>query len=256
MSTRARPLVLLSPDIEEVTTRRGPVPQLALHRVYAAAVWDAGGLPLVVPTEVRDVEAVAALVAGADGLLLTGGDFDIDPAHFGEARHDKTGPVKPERTRLELLLWRAAEARQLPVLGICGGMQLLNVARGGSLWQDLPSQAPGGVAHTQTGAKSQPGHVVRVPCGSRLFAAVGGSGDADLALEVNSTHHQAVKTVGQGLVATAVAQDGVVEAIEDPVLPFVLGVQWHPESMTEPPWSTAQHGIYRAFVHAARKRPC
>jgi len=239
-----RPIVLVPPDLETKATRRGPVPTLELQRPYADAVWQAGGLPLV-PPPVSDAAALDQLVALADALVLPGGAFDIDPALYGEAMHEHCGALKPERTALERALFERALARGLPVLGVCGGMQLINVVRGGALWQDLGAQAPSPLSHQQAAPKDQAAHEVDVVAGTLLARTVGVA-----RLPVNSTHHQAVKRVGAGLVVSARATDGLVEGIEDPSKPFLLGVQWHPEAMGEAP----QRAIYRALVEAAARR--
>jgi putative glutamine amidotransferase len=237
-----RPRILISPDLETRATRRGPLLDVvAVDRPYVARILEEGGTPIIAPIGLDD-DAVADLIGVADGLLLTGGDFDVDPALFGEAPLPELGTLKPARTALELALLRAAVARGLPVLGVCGGMQLMNVVRGGSLWQDLPSQRPSPVAHSQVQTKDRPGHGVRIMDDTLLRRLCG-----EEALGVNSTHHQAIKAVGRGLVACAVADDGLVEAIVDPSLPFFLGVQWHPESMFEP----AHRAIYRGLIRAA-----
>lgn len=237
-----KPLILVSPDLERRPTKRGPLLDVVVvDQPYTDRVLDSGGIPVVVPPglSVHDIEL---LVARCDGLLLTGGDFDIEPALFGEAPVPQLGTLKPERTRLELALLDAAVRRRMPVLGICGGLQLMNVARGGSLWQDLPSQRPSTVSHSQTWTKDLAGHDVDVVVGTRL-AALCGAG----LLGVNSTHHQGIKAVGAGLVVAAVAVDGLVEAVEDPDADFFVGVQWHPESMHE----DAHRAIYRGLVAAA-----
>lgn len=239
-----RPVVLVPPDLQTAETRRGPVPTVVVQRPYLDAVWQAGGIPLV-PPPIDDNAALDQLAALADALVLPGGAFDIDPALYGEQRHARCGELKPERTALEVALLERALARGLPVLGVCGGMQLINVVRGGALWQDLPSQAPSPLEHQQTTSKSLPAHEVEVVAGTLLSRVV-----ATARLPVNSTHHQAVKALGAGLVVSARATDGLVEGIEDPSLPFLVGVQWHPESMREAP----QRAIYRALVEAARVR--
>lgn len=239
-----RPVVLLPPDLQTAESRRGPVPTTVVQRQYLDAIFEAGGLPLVPPPLTEDT-ALDQLVELADALVLPGGAFDIDPALYGEALNPRCGELKPERTALERALFSRAEARGLPVLGVCGGMQLINVVRGGTLWQDLDTQLPENGGHQQAQAKDRASHEVDVKEGTQLARVV-----AVATLPVNSTHHQAIKAVGQGLIVTAVAKDGVVEGIEDPGKPFLLGVQWHPESMAEAP----QRAIYRALVEAARAR--
>jgi putative glutamine amidotransferase len=237
-----RPVVLLPPDIQTVDGRRGPQPQYVSQRQYADAIFEAGGLPLI-PPAVVDEEALDQLVELAHALVLPGGAFDIDPALYGEERHEKCGELKPERTALERALLVRAEARGMPVLGVCGGMQLMNVQRGGTLWQDLGAQLGTSVEHQQPTSKDQSAHHVSLEQGTKLHRLTSSE-----TLPVNSTHHQAVKTLGRDLVATARAPDGLVEAFEDPHRAFHLGVQWHPESMREAP----HRSIYRGLVEAAR----
>lgn len=235
-----KPIILVTPDIETVDTRRGPAQRYVGPREYLDAIVDAGGAPVLVPYA---VDALDALVAVAHGVVLSGGAFDVDPALFGEAPHEKLGTLKPDRTKTEVALYEKATQRGLPLLGVCGGMQLVNVLRGGTLWQDLPSQAPSHVPHEQAGPKHEAAHDVAVVAGTRLAALVGAT-----KLGVNSTHHQAVRALAPGLAASAVADDGVVEAFEDPARPFFVGVQWHPEAMRD----AAHRAIYRGLVDAAK----
>ncbi len=205
------------------------------------AVLAAGGLPILLPYA---PEAAAAYLALLDGLVVTGGAFDVPPELYGESRRTECGPTKPDRTAFEKDLLEAVLAARLPVLGICGGMQLLNVVRGGTLYQDLAADAGLG-GHEQPPPKDVPSHEVAVSPGTQLAALVGAG-----PLPVNSTHHQAVKDVGAGVLVTARAPDGVVEALELPDLPFALGVQWHPEAVVR---HDARHAsIYRGLVQAAR----
>ncbi|MCC7111571.1 MAG: gamma-glutamyl-gamma-aminobutyrate hydrolase family protein [Deltaproteobacteria bacterium] len=239
-----RPVVLLPPDLQVAQTRRGPVGTVVVQRPYLDAIVEAGGLPLVTPP-LGEGAALDQLVELADALVLPGGAFDIDPALYGEAVLPQCGELKPERTALERALFERALTRGLPVLGVGGGMQLSNVVRGGTLWQDLDSQVPGNRGHQQAEPKDRACHEVEVVAGSQLARVV-----AVAKLPVNSTHHQAVKDLGRGLVITARATDGTIEGLEDPSRPFLLGVQWHPESMGEAP----QRAIYRALVEAAARR--
>lgn len=194
-------------------------PWYAVRENYFGAVAAAGGMPVGLGHEVA---RAAALVSRLDGLVVTGGAFDLDPALFGEVAHPCT-VLKPERTRAEMALLGAALAAGIPVLGICGGMQLLAVAYGGRLIQHLPDEQDGTIAHEQRNPRDEAGHRVRLCAGSRLRAIVGAE-----EMAVNSSHHQAVRDAGR-LDVAAVAPDGVIEAVEDPARRFCIGVQWHPE---------------------------
>jgi putative glutamine amidotransferase len=214
-----------------------------LPRAYAEAVREAGGLPL--PLAYGDAAVAGAYLALCDGLLVAGGAFDVPPERYGEAPRPACGPTRPERTDYEWGLVEAALAAGIPVLGVCGGMQLLNVVRGGSLHQHLPEDL--GVSHEQLPPRDRPCHEVQVVAGTLLARLAGHH-----ALTVNSTHHQAVNRPGAGVLVSGRSPDGVVEALELPDLPFALGVQWHPESMfREDP---RQLAIYRGLVDAARER--
>jgi putative glutamine amidotransferase len=212
-------------------------------RAYADAVAAAGGLPLPIPC--GDPSLAAEYLALCDGLLVAGGDFDIPPERYGEARRPGCGPSRPERTAFEEAMVSAALAAGLPVLGICGGMQLLAVVRGGSLHQHLPDDL--GLSHEQQPPKDVPSHVVEIGPGSVLERLVGSE-----PLRVNSTHHQAVSRPGNGVAVSGWAPDGVVEAIEIEGLRFALGVQWHPEAMAQR--EPRQLAIVEGLVRAAAER--
>jgi len=239
-----KPLILVSIDVQDLPSRRGPVETLSLTKSYADAVLEAGGIPWLLPYT-EDTGVLDQAMARADGLLLSGGDFDIDPSLFGEAPHPKLGTIVPERTQTESAMLERAEARKIPVFGVCGGMQLMNVRRGGTLYQDIRDQHAGALEHQQPGPKSEAGHDIAITPGSRLENIT-----KSLSLGVNSTHHQAVKEVGRDLVICAKSPDGLVEAIEDPQYSFYLGVQWHPEAMAEQP----QKALYQAFIAACARQ--
>ena len=211
-----------------------------LKRAYADAVLSAGGLPVPLPIQ---PSATGEWLELCDALVVTGGDFDIPPELYGEARRPGCGQARPERTAFELDLLRQALQRDLPVLGVCGGMQLLAVAMGGTLHQDLATELDL-AGHQQPAPKDLPSHAVEVAPGT-LLARLVGAGE----LAVNSTHHQAVREPGRGVVVSARAPDGIIEAIEVPARRFALGVQWHPEAVVR---HQERHGaIYAGLIAAA-----
>ncbi len=189
---------------------------------YARAVQRAGGRPVLLIPDQEDTEDPDGVLDVIDALIVTGGAGDVDPALYGEEPHPETGPVQEERDAYELALVRAAIGREMPVLGICRGMQILNVAYGGGIEQHVPDVV-GHEDHRHT-----PGtfadHDVDLEPDSLAARAVGAA-----RAPVKSHHHQGVKEIGAGLAVTARADDETVEAIEDPSCPFVLGVLWHPE---------------------------
>lgn len=214
----------------------------AVRDDYVRAVESASALPMVLFPGPAD--HVADLVQRLDALVLTGGS-DVDPDHYGEDPHETVDDVIPERDAFELALVGAALARDLPVLAICRGHQVLNVATGGTLIQDIPSQLEGTVDHDPEGERWHPAHDVRILPGTRLRGILGRDEVA-----VNSFHHQAVKELGDGLVVSAVsADDGVVEAVERPASRFVLGVQWHPEAFWDK--GPAFQPLFEALVRAS-----
>ena len=215
------------------------LPWYALRQNYFAAVIAAGGLPVALP---HHPDLAGAYLERLDGLLVTGGAFDVDPALWGGGAPHPKVTLKPGRTDFELAAVRAALARDMPVLGICGGQQLLAVAFGGTLIQHIPDEVEGALAHEQPNPRTEPGHEVAVEGGTLLAAIVGAT-----RLAVNSAHHQAVATPGAGAVVNARAPDGVVEGVEHPGYRFALGVQWHPEYAVDP----RDPAIFDAFVRAA-----
>lgn len=214
-------------------------PWLALRQNYACAVSQAGGLPLLLPPIGADVGAYLDRV---DGLIISGGNFDIDPALFGASVRHPSVRTKDERTAFEVSLVEGALRRDLPLLGICGGQQLLHVVLGGTLIQHIPDEVATPLAHEQPNPRDEPGHTVHIVAGTRLHAIVG----ADT-LAVNSSHHQAAKDVPAGVVVNARAPDGVIEGIEEPRRRFCLGVQWHPEFLL----SDADRRLFASFVKEA-----
>jgi putative glutamine amidotransferase len=211
---------------------------------YDAAVRRAGAEPWV-PSLADDP---AAVVRQVDGVLLTGGD-DVDPAFFGEAAHVSFEPAEPGRDAFELELVREALAADVPLLAICRGLQVLNVAAGGTLIQDIPSEA-GAFADHSLAPPTQMAHEVAVTGGSRLSRLLGSRAPSGRCT-VNSRHHQAIRALGAGLTVSATAPDGIVEAVESPSHRFCVGVQWHPESFH----ATGEFDeLFNGFVDACRTK--
>jgi len=208
--------------------------RVALNSAYVYALMRAGLVPLLVPP-VLDPEAACAALDGVHGLVLTGGE-DVDPGRYGATPHPKLGETDRARDAVELALVAGAERRRLPVLAICRGIQVLNVALGGTLYQDLASERPGPVDHADTRSR----HALRIEAGTllhRTLEAVDAS--------VNTRHHQAIRDVAPALRANAWAEDGVIEGAErkDPRAPWALAVQWHPEDDVE-------NALFRGFADA------
>lgn len=220
-----------------------PAGVLALREAYARSVERAGAVPVALLPVSADY--AATLLDRLDGVLLSGG-VDVDPALYGEGPHPRLRRVDRRRDDFELALVREAVRRDLPILAICRGQQVLNVATGGTLHQDLPSVVAGGERHDRTQSRSERVHDVEIVRGSRLAALLG-----EGPVSVNSIHHQAVARVGAGVVVSArCPDDGVVEGIEVPDRRFVVGVQWHPETFWDRPDSF--QGLFDAFAGACR----
>lgn len=219
----------------------GP-PAFGMSAAYVAALEAAGAVTVLLPPQ--EPGLAPQTLARLDGLLLAGGG-DLDPSLYGEEPLPGLGRLDPPRDAWEMALCRGALAYGLPLLAICRGIQVLNVAAGGSLYQDIPSQLPGSWKHSQDAPRWHPTHEVQVTPGSRLAALVG-----EGPCRVNTFHHQAVKAVAPGFRPVAVARDGVVEALEGPGDGFCLGVQWHPEGMAARDERTRR--LFAGFVAAAR----
>jgi len=235
-----KPIIGITLDAEEIGGYSKWYPWYALRANYVEAVVKAGGVPILLPHETPLADAYINQIAG---FIITGGDFDIDPAIYGaKEKHPKT-QTKPKRTDFEAEMTRLALAENKPILGICGGMQLINVILGGTLIQHVPD-VTGNSLHEQKDDRKNPAHTVKITPGSLLYKIT-----AKDSIKVNSTHHQAVEKPGKGVKVTAEAPDGIIEAIEYPAHPFCLGVQWHPEFHADPEGKDAK--IFAAFVRAA-----
>lgn len=222
----------------------GPLRRSAVNQDYVDAIAAAGGAPICIPVGLER-SALRAIYSTLDGLLLPGGD-DVAPYRYGQEPHPLLGNVDHNRDELEITMAQWALEDSLPILGICRGIQVLAVAAGGTLYQDVPSQLMNGLPHdVRDHGRDHRCHEIDVEPGSKLAEVVGAGRVA-----VNSFHHQAVLDVPPGFIVSARTDDGIIEAIEAPGYPFVLGVQCHPEAM----WCTSARefaGLFNAFVEAA-----
>ena len=241
----SRPVVAVTATTEITND----VPRVRLNGAYVRAIEDAGLTPLIsAPLRDDDPDAAGSVLDAVDGLVLTGGE-DVDPACYGAPAHPALGPLNRARDRWELRLAREARARGIPTLGICRGLQLLNVALGGTLVQDIPSERPSAVRHDAPVDRARRVHAVEVDPDSALARALGAT-----TLDINSFHHQALSTVAPGLRVTARAPDGIIEGVESPDLAqwWLVAVQWHPEELVAAPESW-DRGLFRAFAERVRQ---
>lgn len=243
----ATPLIGITPDIR--TAKPSPSghkrePVILLQERYARAILDGGGTPVILPIT-SSLTATRQIMEHLDGIVISGGDFDIHPKYYGEEPIAALGEIKQERTEFEVELIALALKRDFPLFGVCGGAQAINVVLGGSLYQDIATQAPYSMEHQRGDLKEHGGHKVKVHDGTKLKQIVGRE-----QLEVNTTHHQAVKTLGKGLIVNATAEDGIIEGIESPAHAFVLGVQWHPEFLIQR--DDFQKKIFASFISVCR----
>ena len=221
---------------------------VVMNQRYYHAVASAGGAPVLVPL-LDDLETLRAIYERMDGILIPGG-VDVDPAAFGESPHERLGRTDPARDRVEIQLVKWAVEDDKPVLGLCRGLQVINVALGGTLYQDLEAEYPNGIKHdyfpTYGYSRDHLAHDVAVEAGSRMRHALVSS-----AVPVNSMHHQGIKALARTLSASAVAPDGLIEAVESTSDSYIVGVQWHPEvfELCEP----SSGVLFTDFVQAASR---
>lgn len=211
-------------DFEERNTY-SKFPWYAARKNYSDSISKAGGLPIFIP---HNIELISNYLDLIDGLVITGGDFDIDPNLYGENEKHKSVNLKKKRTIFEFKITSLAIKKNMPILGICGGEQLLNVVFGGSLYQHIPDEIKSNINHEQTNPRNQASHHISINKKSKLFSIVKTN-----KMFVNSAHHQSVKKLGKNLLVSAKSSDGIVEAIEHNSLDFCLGVQWHPEFLID-----------------------
>ncbi len=232
-----KPLIGIGSDVRSPEGKRESA---FTYLTYVESLRRAGAVPVLIPPQ---PENAVDIIEGLDGILLAGGD-DCDPQVYGEEPHPTVEPMDPRRQSNDLTLARAARERGIPTLGICLGLQVMNIAAGGTLMQDINSAMETEIQHASI-PEDRARHDVIVEQGTKLSGIIG-----ERELNVNSSHHQAIKSVGNGLRITALAPDGVVEGLEDPRHPFYVGVQWHPEDMRG---ENSASSIFGAFVDAARK---
>ncbi len=242
-----KPIIGVTPDFNagDREDMGGREPTYFLRARYVNAIEALGGVPLILPLA-DDAALRRRLFKGLDGLLLTGSGPDLPPSLYGERQRYQFKVMSRRRYAFELEMIQMAVAADLPLLGICGGMQALNVGLGGTLIQDIPAQVVEPLPHRAKGPATEHAHPIRILAKSLLSRITG-----RLNIKVNSSHHQSVKRPAPGLVASAQAPDGVIEAIESPTKRFLLGVQWHPEFLYD--HDVIQRKLFAAFIKAARQ---
>ncbi len=243
-----KPIIGVTPDFNAGDRKEwgGREPTYFLRARYVRAIEELGGIPLILPL-VADLLARRILLSHIDGLLLTGSGPDLAPELYGERQRYKFSVMSQRRSTFELEMAQLARSADIPLLGICGGMQAINVAFGGTLYQDIPAQVNKPLPHRQQHPATKLSHGVQIARGSLLRKIVGAS-----AIRVNSSHHQSVKDVAPSLTISATASDGIVEALESSRQSFFLGVQWHPEFLFEK--YSHHRRLFEAFLRAASRR--
>jgi len=235
----AKPIIGITLDYED-DQKYSAFPYYALRENYITSTRNHGGTPILLPFELSEAEAYAELI---DGLIITGGNFDISPTLYGEGEMHSETKLKENRTKFEWKICQSIIAKKKPILGICGGMQLLNVILGGDLIQHIPDSIENALEH-ETKPYDQPGHTINIKEDSLLFKLA----ERKKVVGVNSSHHQAAGKVGKDIIVSGTSSDGVIEAIEHKDYPFMLGVQWHPEYQI----SDLDQNIFKEFINASK----
>ncbi len=234
-----KPLIGITADLDNQSLS-STQSTFKLRKNYCDSIIKHGGIPLIIP---HFYELISNYIEILDGLIVSGGNFDVDPVYFGEKKSSIHVSTKPERTEFEFKITNEALKMNKPILGICGGQQLLHVVLGGSLIQHIPDTFPDALEHEQQNPRDQPGHSINIKNKTLLSKIVGSD-----RIPVNSAHHQSVKNNCKDIIVNAWAPDGVIEGIESPKYKFCLGVQWHPEYLI----SEADSKIFLALIDASR----
>jgi putative glutamine amidotransferase len=243
----SRPVIGIATQTLEALPGELP-PCWIMGQKYVHALRSSGAIPWLIPLIPDDLSTLREIYQRLDGIFLTGG-VDVDPSQYGEHRASYCGRTDPPRDAVEIQLIRWSLVDRKPILAVCRGIQVVNVALGGNLFQDVASQRPGSIKHDYFPTKEAPArdylaHSIRTMQGSRLRAYLG-----EAPVLVNSMHHQAIKNLAPGLVVTAVAPDGVIEGVEGSNGHYLLGVQWHPEELTDRDGGMQE--LFTSFVRAA-----
>jgi len=237
---KKKPLIGLTLDLEN-SNSYSKFPWYAIRQNYCTTISKMGGIPLPL---VYDINSINTMIEKLDGFIITGGAFDINPSYFSERKKFNNIIIKDTRTDYEIKLCNKILENNLPLLGICGGQQLINVIYGGTLIQDIDKEIETKIKHEQTNPRNQTSHKVKIIKNTYLNNII-----SENIIKVNSAHHQAVKNIGLGLKINAKAEDDVIEGIEDPKLNFCIGLQWHPEFLIE----ESDKLIYKEFISKAKK---
>ncbi len=233
------PIIGITLD-EESKETYSKYPWYASRKNYADSIILAGGTPIFLPNSIKKIPEYFNII---EGLVITGGDFDIDPKIYGEKILSEKVSLKPERTQFEFEITKHAIKKNIPMLGICGGQQLMNVVFGGTLIQHIPDKVKSKINHEQINPRNQGSHNVRILENTQLKKIIKNS-----SMFVNSAHHQAVEKLGEGLLINAQAEDGIIEGFENPELKFCIGIQWHPEFLID----DKDIEIFRSLVDSSK----